>query len=153
MYPYQDGALFGMNITILSIVLLVFYVVAAIGSWKMFEKAHEAGWKALIPFYNDYIRFKISWNTRYFWIYLVLECVGGCLIFFAPNLMAAYIAETISIVAGIMWAVLQYNIAAAYGKGLGYTLGLILFPYLFYMIIGFGGAQYVGNRYEMAETL
>jgi hypothetical protein len=32
--------------------IVVIYVVAVVAMWKIFEKAGEKGWKALIPLYN-----------------------------------------------------------------------------------------------------
>jgi len=49
-------------------VALIYSVCYVIGSWKIFEKAGEAGWKSLIPLYDYYIRIKISWNTGMFWV-------------------------------------------------------------------------------------
>ena len=42
---------------LISLVLLILYVV---GRWKLFEKAGEEGWKALIPFYSYYTYVKIA---------------------------------------------------------------------------------------------
>ncbi|MCD8169035.1 MAG: DUF5684 domain-containing protein, partial [Clostridiales bacterium] len=39
-------------------------------------KAGEAGWKSLIPFYNSYILYKLTWNTMMFWIAFVGTIVG-----------------------------------------------------------------------------
>ena len=36
------------------------------------------------------------------------------------------------------------SLAKAFGKDVGYTIGLLLVPTIFYMILGFGNAQYVG---------
>ena len=42
---------------VLSIAIIV---ISYIGMWKCFEKAGEKGWKAIIPFYNYAILYKIS---------------------------------------------------------------------------------------------
>ncbi len=36
------------------------------------------------------------------------------------------------------------GVATNFGKGAGFTLGLIFLPYIFYPILGFGGAVYQG---------
>ncbi|MEZ4508200.1 MAG: DUF5684 domain-containing protein [Eubacteriales bacterium] len=38
-------------------------VLAIVALWKIFEKAGEPGWAAIIPFYNAYVLFKITWGT------------------------------------------------------------------------------------------
>lgn len=55
---------------------IVWYLLVVIGAWKMFEKAGEAGWKAIIPIYNMYIVFKFAWQTMYFGFGLVWRSWG-----------------------------------------------------------------------------
>ena len=45
-------ALFAVLMTIVGIALLVFYFI---GFWKVFSKAGQAGWKSLIPWYNNWV--------------------------------------------------------------------------------------------------
>jgi hypothetical protein len=63
------GILGGYSIVmnLLSIGLTVLLIVAW---WKLFEKAGEHGWAAIIPFYNTYVLYKISGKTKLFWAYL-----------------------------------------------------------------------------------
>lgn len=35
--------------------------------------------------------------------------------------------------------------AKSFGKDAGFTVGLVLLPTIFYMILGFGKAEYIGN--------
>ena len=44
---------------VLQIVALVLFLV---GTWKLFDRAGEKGWKAIIPFYNLYIGVKLFWG-------------------------------------------------------------------------------------------
>ena len=45
------------------ITALVRYLLISIGYSKMHRKAGEAGWKAFIPFYREYINYSISWKS------------------------------------------------------------------------------------------
>ena len=38
------------------------------------------------------------------------------------------------------------SLAKAFGKDVGYTVGLLFLPTIFYMILGFGKAEYVGKE-------
>src|SRR6185312_11404554 len=52
----------------------ILYVIIALtvaGLWKIFEKAGEKGWKALIPVYNYYIWLKIV-KRPWWWIFIFL---------------------------------------------------------------------------------
>jgi hypothetical protein len=51
-----------------SLLGLAVAVLAIIGMWKVFEKAGEPGWAAIIPFYNAYVLFKITWGEG--WMFL-----------------------------------------------------------------------------------
>lgn len=135
--------------TLWTIVSVVWYALLAAGLWKIFDKAHEAGWKALIPVYNFYNLFKISWNTRSFWGYLIVTALSGIfLVYGNGNSMMFYLGTALSVVSALMLAVLWYNVSLAYGHGLGYFLGLYFLNPVFIMILGFGSSQYIGNRYS-----
>ena len=49
--------------SLFTIALVVLVIVAL---WKIFEKAGEPGWKALIPFYNINLTLSTPYYTRYF---------------------------------------------------------------------------------------
>lgn len=106
---------------ITTIVYLIVAVLLVIANWKIFVKAGEAGWKSIIPIYNIYILFKISFGNG-LWFLLLLVPIAN-------------------IVIEIM---LCYKLAKAFGKGIGFTLGLIFLPNIFSLILGFGSAEYVG---------
>lgn len=52
-------------------ILLVIIAATIAGLWKIFEKAGEKGWKALIPIYNYYIWLKII-KRPWWWIFILL---------------------------------------------------------------------------------
>ena len=45
------------------VIVLVIAVVCLVGMWKMFVKAGKPGWGAIIPFYNTYCLFEMSFVT------------------------------------------------------------------------------------------
>lgn len=106
---------YGMIYTIVSI---VWYVLLAAGLWKTFEKAHESGWKAIIPIYNFYLLFKIAWQSRMFWLWLAFSVGSVLLSVYSTSMLMYYIAIALSIVASVMLAVLWYNVSLAYGHSL-----------------------------------
>ena len=58
------------------IFIIILWIVAR---WKFFTKFNEDGWKSLIPFYSDYMMFKLTWKTKYFFISLVASILMGVL--------------------------------------------------------------------------
>ena len=123
------GAILG---AFLGIILVIGFVVAIIqlaGMWKVFTKAGEKGWKCIIPIYNLVILFRISGLS--------------------PWIIFGYLASIIPFVGWIVClgiTIYQCNsLAKSFGKDVGYTIGLVLLPTIFYMILGFGKAEYVGK--------
>ena len=58
---------------IIAIIIIALLVLQIIGMWKVFQKAGEKGWKAIIPFYNMAILYKISGMSPYLvFVYFVL---------------------------------------------------------------------------------
>lgn len=103
------------------IVYLAIIAVSIAGMWKMFEKAGEPGWTALIPVYNTYVMIKVSKNP---WWFLLL--------YFIP-IIALYPAIKV-----------PWDLAKVFGKGGGYGLGMIFLPFVFMPLLGFGDAEYQG---------
>jgi len=98
--------------------LLIFQIAAM---WKVFVKAGQPGWAAIIPIYNAYIMTKIAGKPGW-WL----------LMFLIP-------------VVNIIFAVWLYNmISKSFGKEEGFTVGLVLLGIVFWPILGFGAAKYLG---------
>lgn len=122
-------AVLGAFIAIILIASLIITILRIIGMWKFFKKAGEKGWKSIIPIYNLVILFRISGLSP--WI-----------IFGYFTILVPFIGLLVCL--GIR--IYQCNsLAKAFGKDVGYTIGLLFLPTIFYMILGFGKAQYVGK--------
>ena len=137
---------FGIGIAVVTVIGIVYYVLNIIGGCKVFVKAGEAGWKALIPFYNGYVELKFTWKTWVFWVIVALSLVSGYLgTIEDPSTLVAII----SIIVGIALIVFEWmacdKLAKAFGRGVGFTIGLVFLKPIFTIILGFGPAQYVGN--------
>ena len=50
-----EAGLFGIAFGTILLFSLAFWVVSVVALWKVFEKAGEKGWKALIPVYNFWV--------------------------------------------------------------------------------------------------
>ena len=140
------GGIIGGALAVIGISLLIFYILLVIAEWKIFKKAGEAGWKSLIPIYNAYIVFKISGMKKWFWITIATSCVVAIIgVAVGQNSQTANVISIINGIFNICVAIAVNNkLAKAFGKGIGYTIGLILLPNIFTLILGFGSAKYVG---------
>ena len=59
-YDYSSAPAFNPLPTIISLVLCVFVLVCM---WIIFRKAGKPGWAAIVPFYNLYVLFDITWGS------------------------------------------------------------------------------------------
>lgn len=106
------------------IVMILYLAVLALGivaMWKVFEKAGEPGWAAIIPFYNLYVLFKITWGNG--WKFLLLLIPLANVVFLIITMV---------------------KLAKAFGKGGGFAVGLIFLSLIFYCILAFDQSQYLG---------
>ena len=136
-----DGAglaVFGAGMIIYMLVCIAIAVVAIIGMWKVFTKAGKEGWKSLIPVYNLYTLCEIV-GVSPWWILIVF--VGGLVCIIPVIGWLAYMAATIYF--GIL---LAKSTANAFGKDTGFAVGLYFLSPIFYCILGFGKATYVGAK-------
>jgi Family of unknown function (DUF5684) len=118
---YQSSASGGVGGVIGGIIGLAVAVLIIAAMWKVFSKAGQPGWAAIIPIYNLYIWCKIVGRPGW-WIILML----------------------IPFVNFIIMIVLSIDLAKSFGKGAGFGIGLALLSIIFMPILAFGSAQYQG---------
>jgi hypothetical protein len=137
MYALEALILASLGMVLfVTFVALVIYIIAW---WRLFGKAGEPGWKILIPFYGEYVTYKVAWKPIFFWVALGLGVVGGGI-----SVVMPLFAWVISI-AGIVLTVLFYiNLAKAFNRGGGFVVGLIFLNLIFLLILAFGSSEYVG---------
>lgn len=129
-------------IVVAAIIGLIYVVLEIVANWKIFTKAGEEGWKAIIPYYNSFVTFKIGGNTMYFWIWLAATVLNYILSSFDGFL--GILASLCSLAVFVFYVLREYNLAKAFGKGIGFTVGLVLLNPIFRMMLGFGSAEYQG---------
>ncbi len=118
-----DYAVSGEAAAVSGMVLFIYLaiiVLAIIGNWKLFTKAGQPGWACIIPIYNIIVFLQVA--KKPLWWCLI--------IFFVP-------------IANVAFQVLMLHaISQRFDRGVGTTLGLIFFPIIFMLILGFGSAEY-----------
>ena len=114
------GLAFGVFVW--SMIWLVISIIAIIALWRIFSKAGEAGWKAIIPIYNYYVLLKIVGRPGW-WLLLLL----------------------IPFVNIIVYLLVSVDLAKSFGKSEVFgVVAIWLFSIIGYMILGFGESKYVG---------
>lgn len=104
-----------------SFVWFLVAVLIVVAMWKVFTKAGKPGWAAIIPIYN---------------IIVLLEIVGRPLWW-----IVLYLIPFVNFVVSIIVAI---DVAKAFGKDTAFGIGLAFLSPIFYPILGFGSARYIG---------
>ena len=128
-YSSSGGSGGAAGLAVFYVIVFVIYVAAL---WRIFTKAGQAGWKAIIPIYNLYVILKIVGRPGW-WLLL-------------------YLIPIVDIVIAIIVLV---DLCHSFGKSGVFAIGLLLLPIVFYPILGFGSAQYLGpaaGRGRLTET-
>jgi hypothetical protein len=118
VFALSTGAGVGIGVGSFAALVIIVFEIAAV--WRIFVKAGDRGWKAIIPIWNTLIVLKIV-GRPWWWIFLYL----------------------IPIVWWIVYIIVYYDLAKSFGKGVGFAVGVILLPFIFVPILGFGSSQYV----------
>ena len=116
-----NSGFFGVGFVItlfISILIMAFFIIVY---WIIFTKADEEGWKSLIPIYNVYILYKITWGNGLIFLLLLVPFVN-------------FIVGIITI----------NKLSKCFGHGLGFTLGLLFLPIIFLPLLAFGDSRYEG---------
>ncbi len=103
----------------------VWYIIAAVGLYKMFEKAGEPGWAGFIPFYNKYKLCEKVMGNPWYWL--------------------RDFAVIIPVIGWVIFLYVEYQIgkatAKAYGQSETWAWGYLFLSPIFYCITGFS-SQY-----------
>ena len=107
----------------LSPIVIVCYLAVAVlllaAMWKVFEKAGKPGWAAIVPIYNLFVLLQIAGKPGWWILLLLIPLVN------------------------LVVLILTYSgVARNFGKGVGFTLGLIFLSFIFFPILAWGSAEY-----------
>jgi Family of unknown function (DUF5684) len=98
-------------------------IPALVGAWNVFEKAGRSGWEALVPIYNIYVLTVITGQSGW----LVLLCL-------------------IPLINVVAIGFLYWKLAERFTLSWPFAIGLLLLPFLFLPVLGFGEYRYTPLR-------
>lgn len=119
-----------LQLTFFLVFFLIIILPVILGLWKVFEKADQKGWKCIIPIYNNMVAAEIAGKPKWWGLF--------CLIPFF----------------GFFWGIWLLNlISKNFGRDSAFTLGLIVLPFIFFPILGFGKAKYINPNEQPSNSL
>jgi hypothetical protein len=87
--------------------------------WKIFVKAGKPGWAAIVPIYNLIVILEIAGKPIWWFILLLIPFVNI-----------------------IVLIMVLISFARNFGKGVGFAIGMLILPFIFYPMLAFGDATY-----------
>jgi hypothetical protein len=87
--------------------------------WKLYLKAGQPGWPAIIPILNTCMTAHVAGREWWWGLLVLIPCVGI-----------------------VVWIIILIDLCKAFGKSGAYVLGLIFLPMIFFPILAFGSSQY-----------
>ena len=119
----------GMGVMIVNLAIMVFMLVSW---WIVFKKAGQPGWAILIPIFNLLVMLRVA-GKPWWWIFF----------FVAAPLAIIPILGLIYVIFLLVMAILMlHGVSKNFGKGGGFTVGLILLSFVFVPILAFSKAEY-----------
>ncbi len=110
----------GVLIAIVAIASL-FGIFLIICQWMIYAKAGQPGWACLIPIYNLIVLLKIVGRPVWWFFLMCISIVNIVIIIMVLN-----------------------GLSKSFGKDSGFTVGLLFLSFIFYPILAFGSAKYIG---------
>ena len=126
----NEGLFAAVGLFAILMIVLPLIIVMIVSMWKIFTKAGEEGWKSIIPIYNFWILAEIAGKPGWWGL---LAC------------LAAYIPIVGGIISLILTILIYIGLSQNFGKEGIYAVGLLLLGIVFFPMLAFGSAEYLGE--------
>jgi hypothetical protein len=119
------------------VLALLLYILFALPVWGSYQKATPQGdpaWAAFVPIYQFIVLLRVAGRPKNWAWFLLLYLLGV----FLPiiGLIPLYIVTIIVL----------NDVSKSFGHGPGFTVGLVLLPWIFWFILWLGKSQYLGPK-------
>ena len=116
----MGGSIVGFNIAIVGVVFIVLPVVLlVIPTWRIYVKAGEPGWSAIVPLFSQYTLCTVVGRPVWWLIWLLIPYVNF-----------------------VFWLIFAMDLARVFSRSKGFGIGIWLLPFVFLPILGYGSAEY-----------
>lgn len=110
------------------ILSLIIGILTLVAEWMIFKKMGRQGWEGIVPIYNTYVLCQELYGNGWKFLLLLIPIYN-------------------------IYFVIKMNIdwAKAFNQGVGFGIGLLLLPFIFQLILAFGGDQYRDGSYTNTQ--
>ncbi len=109
---------------------LLFSAISLISMWRIYKKAGQPGWAAIIPFYNIIV-----------WLKIISKPAWWLILFFIPFVNIVILIWMINL------------LAKKFERKIGFTFGLLFLGVFFYPLLAFKDYKYIGNTEPQSNVV
>ena len=128
---------------ILGLILLVVLVLTVIGKWRVLDKLGKRPWAALVPFFSDYEMACGVGAPQWLTIACPVVGIAGWLLSVLTD--GGALADLCGLASFVLGCMLCHFTAGRFGKGVGWTVGLVLLGFVFWPVLGLGSSEPVSE--------
>ena len=110
-------------LAILTVVSLAAWLILIASMWRVFTKAGQPGWHAIVPFLNTWTLIKVAGKPEWWFFLFFVPCVNSIVAF-----------------------VVLYDVAKAFGRSSIFGVGTALFSPVFLPILAFGSSEHLATE-------
>lgn len=127
----------------LSVLVIFIGLLPIVGKWKVYEKLGMSGWYSIIPVYADYKLCERVHRTdegkTFLMAYLIVLICSWVFCW----------VDTVGVILALAQLVMDIivlnDMSHTFGKEVGYTIGLVIFGFVFWTMLGFGASEPVDS--------
>lgn len=127
----------------LSVLAILIWLLPVAGKWKVYGKLGMPGWYSIIPVYADYKlceRVHRGDETRTFLMAYLIVLICSWAFCWVDT-----VGVLLSLAQLVMTIIVLNDMSRAFGKETGYTIGLVIFGFVFWTMLGFGASEPVDS--------
>lgn len=127
----------------LSVVAILIWLLPVAGKWKVYGKLGMPGWYSIVPVYADYKlceRVHRGDETRTFLMAYLIVLICSWAFCWVDT-----VGVLLTLAQLVMTIIVLNDMSRAFGKETGYTIGLVIFGFVFWTMLGFGASEPVDS--------
>ena len=140
----------GNTLFIFLFVLMAFIGILPIaGKWKVYGKLGMPGWYSIIPVLSDYKlceRVHRGDDTRTFLMAYLIVLICSWVFCWVDT-----VGVLLALAQLVMTIIVLNDLSHVFGKDTGYTIGLVIFGFVFWTMLGFGASEPVDSDDDETE--
>lgn len=130
---------------------IIFAVIEIIARIKIFQKIGIDAWKAIIPFYSDYVFAEKVWDTKFIVLSWIVIATSIFSTYLTGIKFIGIIFRLLSMILPFVGLAIRFRFCQwtgrAFNKSNGFIIGMFILPIVFDTMLGFNADEYVDNMF------